>query len=215
MQYLPKHFYSRNRTLYVLKMPEFQVDNIFVVFAGNVFQLIVGIPVGTNCAPLIADIFLHSYEAELIQYLLSAWKKQLVSQFNFTYRYIHHVLSIDNQIFEKKNWLNVSHCTWNQRHDGEQHFCFLLGFAPIDQREGQFHTFLYDKCYYFNFHITNFAFLSSNIPSSPAYGFLSHNILDTTGSSYECFILRAIQRSNKLFGRGGGGVCQGTFEIVS
>ena len=102
MHYLPKHFYRRNRMLYVLKMPEFLVDNIFVVFAGNVFQLIVGIPVGTNCAPLIADIFLHSYEAELIQYLLSAGKKQLVSQFNFTYRYIHQVLSIDNQNFEKK-----------------------------------------------------------------------------------------------------------------
>ena len=28
---------------------------------------------------------------------------------------------------------------------------------------------------FFNFHITNFPFLSSNIPSSPAYGVLSHS----------------------------------------
>ena len=42
------------------------VDKIFVVLAGKVFQQIVGIPMGTNCAPLLADIFLYSYEAEFI-----------------------------------------------------------------------------------------------------------------------------------------------------
>ena len=52
-------------------MLEFLVDNIFVVFAGKVFQQIIGIPMGTNCAPLLADIFLYSYEAEFIQTLLS------------------------------------------------------------------------------------------------------------------------------------------------
>ena len=33
----------------IIKILEFLVDNIFVVFAGKVFQHIVGIPVGTNC----------------------------------------------------------------------------------------------------------------------------------------------------------------------
>ena len=84
----------------IIKMLEFLVDNIFVVFAGKVFQQIVGIPIGTNCAPLLADIFLYSYEAEFIQSLLSAGKKRLASQFNFTYRYIDDVLSINNPDFE-------------------------------------------------------------------------------------------------------------------
>ena len=55
---------------------------------------------GTNCAPLLADIFLYSYEAEFIQSLLSASKKRLASQFNFTYRYIDDVLSNNNPDFE-------------------------------------------------------------------------------------------------------------------
>ena len=42
---------------------------------------------------------LYSYEAELIQSLLSAGKKQLASQFNFAYRYIDDVLSINNPDF--------------------------------------------------------------------------------------------------------------------
>ena len=84
----------------IIDMLEFLVDNIFVVFGGKVFQQIVGIPIGTNCAPLLADIFLYSYEADFIQSLLSTGKKKLASQFNFTYRYIDDVLSINNPDFE-------------------------------------------------------------------------------------------------------------------
>ena len=51
---------------------------------------------GTNCAPLLTDILFYSYEAEFIQSLLSTSRKQLASRFNFTYRYIDDVLSINN-----------------------------------------------------------------------------------------------------------------------
>ena len=44
----------------ITKMLEFVVDKIFVVFARRVFQQIIGIPMGTKCAPLLADIFLYS-----------------------------------------------------------------------------------------------------------------------------------------------------------
>ena len=83
-------------------MLESLVDNIFVVFAGKVFQQVIGIPIGTNCAPLLADIFLYFYEEEFIQSLLSAGRKRLASQFNFRYtgRYIDDVLSINNPDFE-------------------------------------------------------------------------------------------------------------------
>ena len=35
----------------------FLMENIYVQFDGMVYQQIVGIPKGTNCAPLIADLF--------------------------------------------------------------------------------------------------------------------------------------------------------------
>ena len=55
---------------------------------------------GTNCAPLLADIFLYSHEADFIQSLLSTGKKHLASRFNLTYMYIDDVLSINNPEFE-------------------------------------------------------------------------------------------------------------------
>ena len=71
-------------------------------------------------------------------------------------------------------------------------------------RDCQLHTSFYDKRDDFNFQITNFPFLSSNIPSSPAYGvFISQLIRYARAcSSYECFILRARRLSSKLLNQG-------------
>ena len=45
---------------------DFLIDNIFVSFGGKVFRQVIGIPMGTNSAPLLADLFLHTYEYEFI-----------------------------------------------------------------------------------------------------------------------------------------------------
>ena len=38
------------------------MENIYVQFEGIVYQQIVEIPMGTNCAPFIANLFLYCYE---------------------------------------------------------------------------------------------------------------------------------------------------------
>jgi hypothetical protein len=53
----------------VISMPEFLIDNIFVSFGGILFQQVVGIPMGTNCAPLLADLFLYSYGVACLTFL--------------------------------------------------------------------------------------------------------------------------------------------------
>ena len=71
-------------------------------------------------------------------------------------------------------------------------------------RDGQLHTSIYNNRDDFNFCITNFLFLNSNIPSSPAYGvFISQLIRYARAcSSYGYFILRAVRLSNKLLEQG-------------
>jgi hypothetical protein len=75
------HMYSE---VDIKEMLGFLIDNIFAVFGNQIFQHTVGIPMGTNCAPLLADLFLYSYEAEFIQKFLH--KKNITSccglQFN-------------------------------------------------------------------------------------------------------------------------------------
>jgi hypothetical protein len=75
----------------IINMLEFLIDNIFVIFGGRVFQQTVGKPMGTICAPLFADLFLYSYEAEFIQGLLKKSEKKLARSFNFTFHYTYDV----------------------------------------------------------------------------------------------------------------------------
>ena len=51
----------------VISMLEFLINNIFVSFGWTLFQQVVGIPMGTNCAPLLADLFLYSYKSKFLQ----------------------------------------------------------------------------------------------------------------------------------------------------
>jgi hypothetical protein len=44
----------------IKKMLGFLIDNIYVVVGGQVFKQSVGIPMGTNCSPLLAELFLYS-----------------------------------------------------------------------------------------------------------------------------------------------------------
>ena len=72
----------------ICKMTEFLVDNIYVRFGGQLSRQIVGIPTGTNCAPLLTDLFLYSYENEFLDKLIKEGKRKLARKFNLSYRYI-------------------------------------------------------------------------------------------------------------------------------
>ena len=83
----------------IINMLECLNDTIFVMFGGRVFRQTVGIPMGTNCAPLLADLFLFSYEADLIQWLLQKSEMKLARSFTFTFRYIDDILSLNKSRF--------------------------------------------------------------------------------------------------------------------
>ena len=127
-----KHKYSEDD---IIKVLEFLVD-IFVVFAGKVFQQIVGIPMGTNCAPLLADIFLYLIWSRI--YTVFALNREekvgVLVQFHIQ---VHRWCFVHKQprVWELPG-PDVSRWTRDQRHDIEQHFCFLTKFTSVD-REGR------------------------------------------------------------------------------
>ena len=64
--FVKEHSESKYTEEDINKMLEFLIDNILVVFLGKVSQQLIGIPMGANCALLLAGIFVYSYEAEFI-----------------------------------------------------------------------------------------------------------------------------------------------------
>jgi hypothetical protein len=124
----------------------------------------------TNCAPLLADLFLYSYEAEFVQKLLQENNKTLVVSFNHTFRYIDDVVSINNHNFHNHvhliypDELEIKDTTESDK--SASHLDILLN---MDYNE-RLTASLYDKRDGFDFAIVNFPFLCSSIPLSPAYG---------------------------------------------
>ena len=54
---------------------------------------------GTNCGPLVADLFLFCYERDLMKYLSPENQADIVEAFNSTSRYLDDLLNIDNIYF--------------------------------------------------------------------------------------------------------------------
>ena len=77
------------------------MDNIYVRFGGQLFRQVVGIPMGTNRAPLLADLFLYSYENEFLDKLIKEGKRKLARKFNLSDHYIDDFLSFNNKRFKE------------------------------------------------------------------------------------------------------------------
>ena len=65
-------------------MVEFFMDNtyIYVRFGGHLFRQTAGIPMGTNCAPLLAYLLFYSFENEFLDKLIKEGKRKLARKFN-------------------------------------------------------------------------------------------------------------------------------------
>ena len=71
-----------------------------VRFGSKFYRQNVGIPIVTNCAPLVADLFLFCYENDFMFTLSDNNQADDVEAFDSTLRYLEDLLNIDNPYFE-------------------------------------------------------------------------------------------------------------------
>ena len=79
----------------------FLLDNIYIRFGSKLYRQIIGIPLGTNCAPLVADLFLFCYERYFMLSLSNANQSDIIDAFISTSRYLDDLLNIDNNFFDR------------------------------------------------------------------------------------------------------------------
>ena len=77
----------------------FLLDNIYIRFGTKLYRQIVGIPMGTNCVPLVAAV-LFCYERDFMEDLSSDNQADVIKAFNSTSRFLDDLLNIDNPYFE-------------------------------------------------------------------------------------------------------------------
>ena len=78
----------------------FLLDNIYIRFGTRLFRQFVGIPMGTNCAPLVTDFFLFCYEGDFMMSLSEEKQSEVIEALSLTSRYLDDLLNIDDKYFD-------------------------------------------------------------------------------------------------------------------
>ena len=145
------------------------LDNIFIRFGSKLYRQIVGIPMGTNCAPLVADLFLFCYDRDFMLSLSDNYQADIIEAFNSTSRYLDDLLNIDNPYFEQMvGQIYPTELQLNKANSSDTEAPF--SDLNLSITNGIVSFKIYDKQDDFNFEIVNFPFLDGDVPRSPSYG---------------------------------------------
>ena len=145
----------------------------------------------------MADLLLYSYENEFLDKLIREGKRKLARKFNLSYRYTDDLISFNNKRFNEfisdiyPKELAISETT-----ESTSVASYLDLLFARDENNN-----IYDKRDAFGFHIVNFPFMSSNIPSAPAYGVYAPQLIRYApcSSSYSDFFITPQGPSDKTF----------------
>ena len=145
------------------------LDNIFIRFGSKLYRQIVGIPMGTNCAPLVADLFLFCYERDFMLSLSDNNQADIIEAFNSTSRYLDDLLNIVNPYFEQMVCqIYSTELQLNKANSSDTEAPFLD--LNLSITNGKVSSKIYNKRDDFNFEIVKFPFLDGDVPRSSSYG---------------------------------------------
>ena len=147
----------------------FVSDIIYIRFGTKLKRPIVGIPMGTNCAPLVADLFLFCYERDFIMSLSADKEPEIIEALNSTsrYMYLDDLLNSDTTYFEDiVKQIYPSELQLNKANSSDTQVPFLDLHLTIS--DGFVSSKIYDKRG--DFDIVNFLILNGDIPRATSYG---------------------------------------------
>ena len=146
------------------------MDNTFIRFGTKLYRQTIGIPLGTYCAPLVADLFLFfCYERDFMKSLSCENQADIIEAFNSTSRYLDDLLNIDNIYFDKMvDRIYPTELQLNRAHSSDTEA--LISDLNLCISNGTVSTKIHDKRDDFDFDIVNFPFLDGDVPRRTSYG---------------------------------------------
>ena len=181
---------------------EYLIDNIYVSIGNKIYRQCIGIPMGTDCAPLLANLFLFFYEYRYMKSLIKN-NISIARKFNNTLRCIDDLLVLNNNKFDDAiKDIYPPELQLKKTTETPTALSYLDIFIKIQC--GKYSTTLYDKRDSFKFDIVNFPRMDSNIPCKPAYGvYISQVVrIGRICSSYHQFCERHHKLSERLIKQG-------------
>ena len=165
---------SSNKTSFskdeLIECVNYLIDNSFVIYQGKIYKQVIGIPMGTNAGPQIANTYLHVYEYEYIKKLIENGDEVALKSLENIFRYQDDLISFNDSgllgnilgdIYPKEMIVNCTNVSPRK--------CNYLDLC-ISVYRGKFRVTLYDKRKDYSFNVISYPFLDGNIPKNLSYG---------------------------------------------
>jgi hypothetical protein len=145
---------------------KFIIENTFVANSlKNIYQQKIGIPMGTNCAPELANLVLYDMEAKHIDNLVSTNRMLDAINLRYTKRYIDDIIVFNTEPIPMTAYDNLQY-TEQTEEDGSVIF---LG-AKLQSRSNRLYISLFDKAKEWNFNVLKYPSADSNTPQHQGKG---------------------------------------------
>ena len=143
----------------LVEWTEYLIDNVYIKVGNSVYRKTIGIPMGTDCAPQLANLFLFHYEYLYMKNLMRD-NLSMAKKFGNTVRYIDDLLTLNNNNFEEEiPNIYPSELTLKRISESDTKLSYLdISISILCSSE--YVTEVYDKRYAFNFNIVNFPYIS-------------------------------------------------------
>jgi hypothetical protein len=161
----------------VLNMIRFVIENIYFNFGNLTFKQEIGIPMGTNCAPQLANLMLHNLELEFVNKLRKDKKFELCRKFRYVYRYIDDITVINGNGILDEWFREIYPSSLNLEKVNNHNLKADVLDLGIEVKNKKFTYQTYDKRRDFNFKITNFPHITSNVPLRMCYNVFKDQII--------------------------------------
>ena len=159
---------------------------------------------GTNCAPHLANIYLHVYEYKYIQKLIKERQLDVAIKLSHVYRYQDDCIAIDgdNLFATYASNMKPPEMIIKNTNITSNKSTFLDLTVSIYRQKFLYYS--WDKRRDFNFHVVNYPDLSGNIPSNQSYGVYTSQLIRfcEINMSFGHFVKDIILLTEKLANQG-------------
>ena len=153
----------------LINLIEFVVSNTYFQFGGDVYKQQIGIPMGTDCAPWIANLTLFSYEFVYMTNCLKANKFTVYKRLDKCFRYIDDITVVNDDLLFSQVYREIYPSSLTLKRVNELDTTADVLDINADIKEGKFVCKLFDKRKDFPFSCNVFPSISSNISGNCKY----------------------------------------------
>ena len=144
-------------------MTNWLLDNTYFTFADKIYKQQIGIPMGTSCAPFLANFFLFYYE---YTYILNNMRDNYFNckKLLYTFRFIDDITTLNDNGFFENNYKDIypSSLILEKVNNNSKH-ANVLDLDIKIKNDNTADIMLFDKREDFNFVTINFPYYDSNI----------------------------------------------------